>query len=382
MIQKSSNILLIILFLLAIFIPPVTTMVTQDAKWSETEKRVLNVLPNLPQSKSEVEAFPHGFEKYFNDHFGFREFFIHRYHKELKKWFGIAGTSIVLQGKGRWLFYTGNDLLKDFQGEFQLTRKELEQWHTTQQQRYLWLQKRGIHYVSFSPPNKQSIYPEFMPEGFLDLKGKSRMDQLHNYLRTHPLPPYINIRESIRDAKRIRKLYFELDSHWNLYGAYIAFQKVMSHVQQLFPQESFTTEFDFHRNPKRSFGGDLATMNMVSRRVSEPVAKLRKKKRCGQVDVFTLPLSGLGTKKYEKPILTKCPEASLRAVVFADSFITNIKPFFSENFSEILYLRKPYDQANIEELLETFRPDIIMEERVERNIFRTKTSPIDISNNQ
>ncbi|MCP3890040.1 MAG: hypothetical protein GY702_14390, partial [Desulfobulbaceae bacterium] len=139
MIQKSSDILLIILFLLAIFIPPVTTMVTQDAKWSETEKRLLTPAPQLPKTLDEIVNFTYNFENYYNDHFGFREFLIYRYHREMKKRFGLSGTPRALQGKGKWLFYTGDNLLEDFQGNRKLTIAELEKWYSTQHQRYLWL---------------------------------------------------------------------------------------------------------------------------------------------------------------------------------------------------------------------------------------------------
>ena len=68
-------------------------------------------------------------------------------------------------------------------------------------------------------------------------------------------------------------------------------------------------------------------------------------------------------------MLKECPKATLNAIVFSDSFITNLEPFFSENFGQILYLRKRYDQKNVEELLNSFRPDIVIEQRAERQYF-------------
>ena len=55
-------------------------------------------------------------------------------------------------------------------------------------------------------------------------------------------------------------------------------------------------------------------------------------------------------------------------LVFRDSFFEALEPYFSENFKEVIYLWKDYDQKNIEELLAVFKPDIVIEERGERRL--------------
>ena len=48
-----------------------------------------------------------------------------------------------------------------------------------------------------------------------------------------------------------------------------------------------------------------------------------------------------------------------------------LEPFLSENFKESIYLWKPYDQQNMEEVLNHFTPDLVIEEVVERDFFKT-----------
>ncbi len=369
LIQKTYDALLIIFFCSVISIPLVNSMVTEEKKWSEAEKRVLEAFPSSPETVSDVFTFPGKFEKYYDDHFGFRELMIYRYHREMENRFGVTGTPLVLKGQGKWLYYTGNEMLKDFRGELTLSRQDLLEWRKEQLRRYKWLAKKGVHYLSFSPPNKHTIYPEFLPEEYLRVKGVTRIEQLHEYLVKNPLPFYVDVYHIIKKSKPIRKLYYQTDTHWNHYGAYVCYKEVIKRVQQLFPQQDFVEDFLFHRNYRLAPGGDLARMLMIDRKVSERNPKMRYRESCSHEVEIDFPLTDVSDNKGEQPLFKKCSKATLSAIVFSDSFIDNLEPFLSENFGQILYLRKDYDQRNIEELLESFQPDIVIEEKVERNYF-------------
>jgi hypothetical protein len=44
-------------------------------------------------------------------------------------------------------------------------------------------------------------------------------------------------------------------------------------------------------------------------------------------------------------------------------------PFISENFKHVVYLWKEYDQKNLEETFRIFKPDVVIEAIVERDLF-------------
>ncbi|MFY9708086.1 MAG: hypothetical protein WAJ95_19390, partial [Desulfobacterales bacterium] len=67
-----------------------------------------------------------------------------------------------------------------------------------------------------------------------------------------------------------------------------------------------------------------------------------------------------------KAFMTKCDDSKLRAVVFRDSFFETIIPFIAEDFNRIVYIWKQYDQAIMKELIEQQKPQIVIEEMVER----------------
>ena len=369
--QKIYDVFIITLFLLAIVIPLIAGVFAKDQEWSEAEKRVLTAFPQFPDSIEGVAAFFQKFENYYNDHFGFRELMILRYHREMEKRFGIAGTPLVIKGQGKWLFYTGNELLEDFRGEFRLDDEDMNWWSNEQLRRYRLLKQKSINYLIFSPPNKQTIYPEHMPEEFREVMGQTRMQQLHAYLAEKPLPFYVNVHNAIERAKSQRKLYFAMDSHWNHYGAYVAFQEVMSKIRLLFPSDNYFVDFPFHKHYRRARGGDLARMLMLDKNLDESMPKVRARKNCSQTMPFELQLTDIGEARHLQPLYKKCDKDLPKAIIFCDSFIEQMEQFFSENFSEVVYLRKGFDEKNIEEIMQLFTPDLVIEERVERNFFRS-----------
>lgn len=368
--QRTYDVILLVTFLLVITAPLAISIYQPDREWSEVEKRKLSTLPQLPENLGETPGFLKKFESYYNDHFGLREKMIERYHREMEKRFGVAGTPLVLKGEDKWLYYTGNSLLDDFRGSLRLSSDQLKMWEQEQWRRYRWLRKKNIAYITFATPNKQSVYPDFLPEEYRKSKGESRLEQLHGFLQHNPVPFYVELLQPLIDARPQRKLFYALDSHWNHYGAYIGFRQVMGKVANLFPENSYLLDFPFHKHYRRTLGGDLARMLMLDSAASESMPKVRPRKYCSEKEDLPITLTGLGSQDHHQPLLKTCDEAVLKAIVFCDSFIEQLEPFLSENFKEVLYLRKSYDEQNITEALTYFTPDIVIEQRVERNYFR------------
>ena len=87
---------------------------------------------------------------------------------------------------------------------------------------------------------------------------------------------------------------------------------------------------------------------------------------CPDSHLVDYPFSELDMGARDPLIAKSCETAELKALVFRDSFFHSLEPYLSENFKEVVYLWKDYDQKNIEELLTVFKPDIVIEETAER----------------
>jgi alginate O-acetyltransferase complex protein AlgJ len=360
------EIALIVFFLTLICAPPLVCILFSKKEWSDTEKRVLAASPKAPSDFKTLLQFPKDFEAYYNDHFGFREVLIDRYHREMRKRFGQTGVHNVVAGKDGWYFYTGDDLLNDFRGLVPLTDQQIISWKENLVGKRDWLAKRGIHYLFVVIPNKQTIYPEYLPDYFQKAKGTTRLEQLTQYLKKNSDVEILDLRPELFNAKSKGQLYAKTDTHWNDYGAFVGYRKMMHRISRWFPKEQFKFDFYYHYTMVDRPGGDLPKMLGLRETIKEVVPVLKERHFCAQPMELNLEIENFYKRKETTPFMKGCKDANLRALVFRDSFFNRLEPFFSENFQHVVYLWQFYDQEIVERLIDYFHPHIVIEERVER----------------
>lgn len=375
-IRNLYNTSLILLFVVVIFSPSLGMLVRSPSKWSESEKRILAAFPPLPTAPGRITEFFSALDGYLDDHFGFREFYIRRYHRELEKRFNItSASSLVIKGLDGWYFLNSFNLLQDFLGLVPLTDQQLRAWRQQQEEKQQWLRERGIRYLYMAIPNKQTVYPQFLMEHALARKGTTRFEQLRDHFGKE-LPDYmIDLHQVLRPDAHDKPLYYKNDSHWNKFGAYVTFLEIMKKISAWFPGHEFVTGFAFGPDVtgiggNTGLGGDLALI-LMQRQLTETYPQVERFQRCGPHQEIPFQLSNISVGMDRDSFLRSCPKRKLRAVVFRDSFFVQLEPFLSENFYEIIYLWKEYDRQNLEEILIRFKPDIVIEAIVERHAFDT-----------
>ena len=373
-VKKTVELLLIVFFLGFIFSPSLKMLVTRDKVMSHAEKRTLAPAPSMPRSLNDLIAFSPSADDYLEDHFGYRDFYIYRYQRELTKRFHHTDlNSKVIRGLDGWHFFNAFGLLDDFQGKSPLSQSQLDEWLSHQNKKQAWLEAQGIKYLLLVPPNKQSVYPHYLTKHAMAIKGRSRFEQLLEYTDSQ-LPGYmLNLHSLLNPDKYEKPLYYKNDTHWNKLAAYIVFQEVFKKISTWFPGESFRTEFEFVQDETGAGGnigngGDLANI-LMNKDLSETYPQIKKIDRCESYKGFPYWLTNIPDRKLRYSFSRKCGKRNLKAVIFRDSFFVPLEPFFSENFREVVYLWKDYDQKNIEEILTYFKPDVVIEEIAERHLF-------------
>ena len=119
-----------IVFLLAIGLPFIGSILVEDKGESAAEKRTLTVLPERPRSKKELKIYPGKYTDYYQDNFGFREELLGSYNR-LKIRIGDSPSVKVIRGKDGWLFFRGSqgiDPVNSFRGIRRFTEPELRQF--------------------------------------------------------------------------------------------------------------------------------------------------------------------------------------------------------------------------------------------------------------
>lgn len=348
-------------FLLALWLP---LALTRTGPSSLAENRSLSPFPQRPRTVEELVAFPKAFEKWFDDHFGLRHPLVQAYHL-MTLAVGSSGSPRVLVGKDGWLFYTdakdGNSL-EDYRRTDPLTPEELHRWRMALEAKYFWLKEKGIPYLFIIAPDKHSIYPEYYPSRVRIPGSRSRLDQLMEAMDGSPVP-VIDLREPLRGAKNLGRLYHKTDSHWNDLGAAVAHNTVVAHlsaeVPDLFPRRYGPEDFSWR--PAR--GGDLARMLDLQGFLNETEVPMPRP------GLFRCPdYRENDPMDSEDPVLvvTACRPRGKSALVFRDSFFTRLRPYIAEYFGQTVFTSAPPEVETLERFVRTYKPDVVLEERVER----------------
>lgn len=361
-----------------------------DAELARFERRQAAPFPQLEfrpgrwfPRKQSIQDFPRGFQAWFNDHVGFRRQFIQAWN--LARLSGLAteaasgpragqsGQCPVIVGRNGWLFYSSKDVVDDYRCTRPFTAAELDEWRSALTARRHWLEARGIRYIVMVAPNKHTIYPEFLPRSVNRVGKRSRLDQLIEHLSGPDGVQIVDVRDTLREGKRHRPTYHQTDTHWNDYGAWLAYGRLLTSLQPSFPQllPCGLDEFQIvHRERERN---DLAAM------LDSPLAERERSIQLVPTRPRRAFLPEFGIIAEATPARTSdCPDAELEsAVVLHDSFVVALAPFLSEHFERVEYVWTTDFPAYV---IDRERPQIVIHEFVERELMkRPPEAPPDLS---
>jgi alginate O-acetyltransferase complex protein AlgJ len=357
------------LFLALLLLPLADQLFGIAPKVALEENRNFAKLPPLPRNWRTLASFPAVFEAYYKDNFGFRRLLIQAHTIFKTKALGQSPNRKVLIGRHDWLYFTGEDesLLKYGPP---LTDVELRDLTGTIAQRKRWYERQGVGFFILIPPNKQSLYPEYLPEPQRTWSKTNLYAQLVRHFTTHSnRDVFVDVLGPIlREKKAGTKVYHQTDSHWNDGAAWQAYLALMARLGQRDPQVRGLSEGEISWLP-RPYSGDLVrlflgvpglyeetTTHLVPR--FAPRAVMRTEEREFHNVPLTHPL-----------VLSESPGASPRKIVFLrDSQLTPLIPYFSESFQRVVYIHYWEKRDSIDKIIAAEQPDFVIHEMVERNL--------------
>ena len=125
------------------------------------ENRSLAAAPPRPGSLSEWLSFPQDFDRYFNDHFGFRTWLVRLHHQF--EWTYQRTSGWITVGKQGWLYMGEEETLADRHCVAPNTQDRAG-WVALLESRQRALDDLGIPYLFALVPNKHTVYPEYLPD--------------------------------------------------------------------------------------------------------------------------------------------------------------------------------------------------------------------------
>ena len=340
----------------------------------ETEKRELAAKPGFPRERKEFREFPRRVDAYLADHFGFRESLI-RGHSWLL-YFGLrtSPSDRVIVGRHGWLFYDGRaaddgDPIADFRGIPPLSFAELERWRWSFQNQHDWLRAHGRDHVVVLVPAKETVYPEHFPRAYTRL-GPPVIEQIRRHLVERTDVPVVDLTPALIAAKEVAPVYFEGDTHWNPFGAYVGYREIVKRLGMMVPGMEPMPEEGFVREEKIGTGGDLALMMRLHDRFRQtwvfmnPVKPLQAEiEALGEGDMAEL------ISRVDDPGLPK-------AGILRDSFTVFLVPYLSEHFSSAHYMwaRTGFDMG----LIGRTEPDVVLQIIADRAFRKGRRYPVDM----
>jgi len=368
----STYFVLTIIFVIVILCSVVDFLFKVDPYPHLNENRALNSLPKISLNLETIKDFPRLYQSYFNDHFGFRNALV-RINFLLKyKLLNVSPSSQVVIGKEGWFFYKGDGSIEDYRGITHFDEDVLNKWARSYEMKRQWLEKQGIKYLLVLPPNKESIYSEYLPRHINKVRVKTGLDDLVDRLKKDKVVDLVDLRPALLKEKHNNLLYHKTDTHWNNYGAFVAYREIMKPVSEWYPQIHPFELTDFVVSKTKVAAGDLSKFVGGEEFLDDEEFIFKPK------SAFLAYKSEVD-KVYRDPFAwSKNDDRLPRALMFIDSFSENMVQFLSEDFKYIRYDYQAWgENTPIAEMIQKYKPDIVVEEIVERFVKNSKSDYFD-----
>jgi hypothetical protein len=334
------------------------------------ENRRLAPLPTLKKLSFDDTEFQKAFEEYYTDHFGFRNtlIFCNNYIKASQ--LNVSPHPNVSIGKNGWYYFdlpSQGIVFKDYMGLVRYDSAKLSRLADNLDMIHTKIEKAGILLVLVVVPDKQTIYPEYMSDSVPKRRSRTRLDQVLEYLQEKK--PHLLIVDPRADLIRAKStlsqaLYYKADTHWNKYGAFVAYRKMMEVLSGLVPVIKALALDDYSITHQVFPGGDIVKMISMEGGISDNdwVFELKKP--------VTLNVFDPGYQKEPNSIssplgLEQKNRALPRLLMYCDSFAVSLIPFLAPHFSRSVFVwSNIIDSAHIS----AEKPDIVVLEIIERNL--------------
>jgi hypothetical protein len=359
--------LLAAFLLVALGAPWIDTLVRDDEARSprEPELRIPEARPEWKWDARALWKYPSQYEKHFQDSFGLRDQLLRAHSLQTLKVFDTSPSPLVFFGKDHWMFYRGDATIPVYRGMRPFPSAgpdSLAQFLESLRARQEWLARIGCQHLLVIAPNKESVYPERMPDAWTRV-GPTRLDELVAAAKADGRLHVLDLRTPLAAAKAEDKpgdfLYYEEGTHWNGRGSLVAYAALLNELGRSFEGLAPKPASAFERIATGGNGETWRRSMYIAdtSRQTDWIFALRPAERRARV----VQDSGWGRGRVR---ISRTDDPALpTALILHDSFGPYIEEPLSEHFRE---MRAIWDYQFPGEALLEMRPSIMIEIWVER----------------
>jgi len=282
---------------------------------------------------------------------------------ELRLALGDHIFSQVLVAKEGWLVYTNEKDIDSYQNVINTSPTEWEATQQNLQKLYEELHERNITLLLVIPPNKATIYPDKIPDEIQKLNPESNLDAFANYIEQHGPPVFLDLRPALQEGrtKEGQDIYYKTDTHWNGYGAFIAYQEIMNALSKKYPQLKPIGIQDFKIIPQETAPTDLSRL-IGANYLTDPKFILSPKR------LYGIRWDNLNNDSIPSQVSITFRKKSPSLLMYLDSFGVPLKNMLAPHFSQATFIHHSSIYPDLVSLktLDIVEPNIVIVEIVER----------------
>lgn len=296
----------------------------------------------------------------FEDSFHNKSFLIASFNR-LRYGMGNNVFPQVLVGKEGWLEYSSDGNLDDYQNVYS-DQDRLQSIYGKLASLNENLKAQDIVLIVVVAPNKSTVYPDKVPDELHKLNDRSRLDLFLELFDQPNSPVVIDLRPVFAQARQDQQIYYKTDTHWNSFGAYIAYREIMNSAAQTYPdlQPYELDQFKLgETDPQimdlgRIMGVKFLTesRNMVKPRFDSGA----RFQRIPPSSPVSLSWAGNGQNR--------------QLLMYHDSFGVALQDFIQHHFQEAIYIQNSPDVSlSNMSWINTIEPDVVVIEILERSLY-------------
>jgi hypothetical protein len=252
----------------------------------------------------------------------------------------------VVVGKDGWLFYTEYLSLRNYQKNDPLKNRDIKNLLVILERIDTEVRQYGGTFLVVIPPDKSTIYPQYMPDEIPLIGTETSMDRLVERVETYSDIQLLDLRPILMQARESSPVYYKTDTHWNCIGAFYAYEAIMSGLLDKYPNLQAYSLDDFKIAYSEGATLDFAAMMGVDIKESKMSV----------------------SPKFQTTFSGNSGETSPDLMIFNDSFYTAcLDEFVEPTFSHVTSTAyKDIEMKQLLEMIKSEQPDIVVLEFVER----------------
>ncbi|MFL5832847.1 MAG: alginate O-acetyltransferase AlgX-related protein [Solirubrobacterales bacterium] len=272
----------------------------------------------------------------------------------------VRDSEKVLFGRDGWLYLQrdANDVVGQHTGRVRFEKDQLVRWHEVLKRRKEVCERHGALWTCLVAPDKESVYPEHLPEAVKPASRRPIDDFLDVAARAGA--PVTYGRDVLLPQKHEGDLYARTDTHWNHLGAYFVYHWLCRDLMQrgvaLEPVEDGALQWS-----EDVVEGDLGS-KVEPEALKGPIIRIRVHPERGRLTFQNGITNHARVMTFERE-----GKPGPSCVLFGESFADYLLVFLKETFQKLTFV---HTSLLVEEVLVAERPDVVLSLPLERFLIR------------